>query len=347
MVIFLKRTGDLSMNKLMIGILISVILFTGCASMPDVTISYYLPSAELAVTVTQTGACTEGNVPILTTDVTLTPSYRRGQRKEFNFNTLGSGPTKADVTFEFYADGRLKSVNTLQTGQVGDVFTSILELADIFPLVFDPSKVTAACKELRQLVAKGKALTIVYRGTTDFTTKNDMVDIFLTQMTVPDETLKDLLPVFGAVQAAYSVPDASVDSKPNVGSHDGPKLELIEPVAVAISVSVTRGKKIAVFRGQAWVPQHGASYALPIQKSPWFGKNSFELQLSEAGRITKLKYGGASQASGIFGALSDTAAALEGEAAKEKADRLKAEADLIFQQQRLVQCQLNPKECLK
>ena len=90
-------------------------------------------------------------------------------------------------------------------------------------------------------------------------------------------------------------------------------------------------------------------YDLPIQEAPWFGSHEVELQLHESGKVTKLHYTGSPDAAGMLGALTEVRGAFD-EPAVSTADQAKAvqaEADLIYQQQRLVTCQTNPASCPK
>lgn len=87
-------------------ILIPIILtLVGCASMPDVTLPYFLPRTGVEVIVTQTGACTKDDVPVVVTDVKFLTSYsadRENGLRHFEFGKLGWGLSKADAAGAFY-----------------------------------------------------------------------------------------------------------------------------------------------------------------------------------------------------------------------------------------------------
>lgn len=103
-----------------------------------------------------------------------------------------------------------------------------------------------------------------------------------------------------------------------------------------------QGQSIWTGTIQVPLPQ---TYLLPIPKAALFGKQSFSLSLSEAGAVTSVDYGkntGAASALNAAGAIA-TAAAPETVAAK--AAEVKAQADLIAQQQRLARCHANPAQC--
>lgn len=391
-------------------IILSLGILAGCASMPKVKVGYLLPKSTIEVTLTQTAACTDHDVPILKNDLAITTTYS-ADRKAFysvDLGELGNAWSKANSTFEFYDDGRLKSVNTQQTGQAGEAikaFIALAKTAGIAPFAAKAAD-TNTCKLLRELagVVKdpkpdtdstkpqfsaaqptppaekegSKALTIVLRGNLEFaakqkdwnegerkkecdrdpaTTLPDPNSIFghslrfdLKQSYLPRETYEKLKPIFGTSVATFTlapacqIMHASAESK---GQH----ITLSEPAGAAVKVLVTTGtgqeKTTEELTASARVPQLGETYTLPIQRAPLFGENQFELALAESGKVTKLKYAGGGDAAGLFGALSSTLAA-DDETPVTVADQAKAvqaEADLIYQQQRLVLCQADPANC--
>jgi hypothetical protein len=84
---------------------------------------------------------------------------------------------------------------------------------------------------------------------------------------------------------------------------------------------------------------------LPIPKAALFGKQTFSLSLSEAGTITAVDYGKQTGAAGALNAAGSIATAVDPETPTAKAADLKAQADIIAQQQRLLRCQRAPASC--
>ena len=115
-------------------LILANILVVGCASMPDVSVPYFLTKTRVEVTVTQTASCTEGNVPVVATEVAFDPHFSADQGQLFEFGGLGSGLTKANASLELYEDGRLKSINTTQDGQGEETIASILSIAGLLLL---------------------------------------------------------------------------------------------------------------------------------------------------------------------------------------------------------------------
>lgn len=323
-------------------LILANILVVGCASMPDVSVPYFLTKTRVEVTVTQTASCTEGNVPVVATEVAFDPHFSADQGQLFEFGGLGSGLTKANASLELYEDGRLKSINTTQDGQGEETIASILSIAGLLLLDYSPTDTKPACALLRSMV-KDKTLTIVYRGKTELEAGIDSGEIDLLQLNVPDPKLTQLLPIFGEVTAAWNI--LPIQGAPVNEEDSETTISLREPAPIELTVNITRDNKTATSTSRTWSGQHGLPYNLPIQKAPWFGENKMELVLTESGRISKMAYTGGGASQGAISSIDSAAKALSGSTTAEKAAIAKAEADLIYQQQRLVSCQTNPESC--
>lgn len=93
-------------------------------------------------------------------------------------------------------------------------------------------------------------------------------------------------------------------------------------------------------------PSAGRPFALPIPKAALFGRQTFSLQLGEAGQIVKLSYG---RTVGTTGALGATAT-LAGAGLRHdqvEAAMLKAANDLVVEQNRDRKCREEPLNCPK
>lgn len=390
-------------------VILALGVLTGCASMPSVEVGYLLPKATVEVTLTQTAACTENDVPILKNDLAVTTTYSadRAAFHSISLSELDNVWSKANSTFEFYDDGRLKSINTQQTDQAGEAIKAFIALAKAAGVGFAKSADKNACDLLRSLVGVvkdskpdsetpkaqssaaqpkaepekqgSKALTIVFRGSLEFPEKKpaDLTregkkkecdrdpktqpdpnsifghdkDIKLTQTYLPKKIFDKLEPIFGVNHAKFKLAPACRIM--HVSAENGQQITLREPAGAAIAVTVTRGlgseREIEELTASARVPQLGETYTLPIQRPPLFGENQFELALAESGKVTKLKYAGGGDAAGMFDSLSATLAADDETpvTAADQAKAIQAEADLIYQQQRLVLCQSDPANCPK
>jgi hypothetical protein len=390
----------------------------GCGSMPKVKVGYYLPMASVAVTLTQSATCTAGNVPILQNDVLITTNYSRDPTELYkvDLSQLGNAWSKADAGFEFHDDGRLKSVNTSQTGQGAEATKALLTLVASAAALKNVKAVDEkACAALREFAggkklaagsqkspgagktpdsssmkgaatssekdtahsdaegddkAAPKALTIVSRGkiTLPETPKTkaqkrgayaDDDPIFNTQAPGTFDLKQDSLPAeeFSRVASIYGKPSGTVTYAHANTPHEnveteGQLITVVEPgtANIVVKVALNRGgdNYDEELRGSAQIPQVGKTFQLPIQKAPLFGSNSFELALSDSGRVTKLKYSGGGDAAGVFGVI-DGALGIKGKdpSAADQAKDVQGEADLIYQQQRLVMCKADPTACPK
>lgn len=331
------------------ALVITAGLLSGCSAMPKVTVSHYLPAASLAIAVTQTATCTGEGAPIIIDAVVMSATYLADKKvaNAVDLAKLGSGVTKADATFEFFPDGRLKSVNSKQTGQAGAALGSFFKLVSSAAAA-TPTKdeIKEACKAITTLVGDGKALTIVHRGSSNF----DSATVELRQTSVPSTLYNEKLKkIFGVLDATYSAGPATDLLAPLVDEDSEQGLTLRKTAPVTVTVTIDRDGMSGQYSEIILVPQKDKEYELPIQKGPWFGENSFELVLHDSGSVTKLRYGGGGDAGAVLGALADTHATFKGEpvSTSDQAKAVQAEADLIYQQQRLVLCQANPTVCPK
>ncbi len=332
-----------------------LLLLSACGgSMPNVKAGYYLPKSELNLTITQTAACAKSNIPIITTNVTLNPSYSSDTTTSYtlDLSEIDGNFTKADATMEFYPDGRLKSINTTQTGTGSEILTAALALAAKLSADEDPSQtpnkkeITTACIALKSLVKDEKPLTIIYKGHTDFKTKTSHTTIKLKRMSVSDFTFKKIKPIFGELTATYSIPATPPTPIHTLGNHEGQTIKLKESALAEIIIKNTHmAYNSSEYKGQVRVPQHGKLFHLPVQKAPFFGKNTFELALDESGHVSKLTYSGENGTASLFDSLSGVATQAKGNKVQDEAARIQAEADLIAQQQRLIKCQADPSTC--
>lgn len=106
-------------------------LAAGCASTPDVGITYYLPKSDGALVVTRTLRCDVANNLIVASAVTprVEQSANTADRWTIRLAELDSIFANADPKFQLYPDGRLKGLNTSSTGQAGEILKSAISLA--------------------------------------------------------------------------------------------------------------------------------------------------------------------------------------------------------------------------
>lgn len=99
---------------------------------------------------------------------------------------------------------------------------------------------------------------------------------------------------------------------------------------------------MALWRDTLVVPTR-ASAEVPITRAPLVGGAKTLLGLAGSGLVNKLEYGKTSGAGDLSGFAPAIAMQAEGRTDAQLASAVQAKADLIYQQQRLVTCQLDPK----
>jgi hypothetical protein len=332
--------------RILSAVALVVCLVGGCSSLPDVQYSYYFTKARLSVTVTQTLDCSadKKRLVVLHTPV-VTPTYfadvARGPRYIRIKDVEGAFAPFADsnMSFGFYDDGRLKTINQSTTGQGEAVIKSVVAIATALggAAAQVSDKPLDVCDKLQNW-AKDKPVTLTYTGAFD-----------------PGENLKSTLPLRPAKGSEDVYANLESDL-PVLGIQFGPanasgsrvvnNIETAEYVPLTLQSTSNVEVNITASGASIWtasIPVPLAdTYELPILKSAFFGKQSFSLSLSEAGAITSIEY---AKNTGTTGALSAVSSITAAETPAAKAAELEAQADLIAQQQRLARCQTDPATC--
>lgn len=346
----------------------------GCASIPDVEYTYYMSKMNGVATVAQTVTCAKDMKTVV---VVNTPSFVPNYSAD-----LARGPYKIDIqaiegtfhgfadsdaNFSFYDDGRLKSINQSTTGQGETVIKSVVSLATTAAAVASVADIKIQLKADQQTQPSPKTACDVIKDFADTSKPDTPVSVSLSyraELKMPGETrhsisfapanvqtediLKQLKPMRPMPAFTLSIGDAfdpgsramnfRETDMGSPGNHVDLKLQRIATVEVGILDSIKKG-----FIWTANVPIPTAkTYDLPIPSAALFGSQKFTLTLSEAGAITQVEYG---KGSGAAGAANAATAILAAESPTTRAGDLRAQADLIAQQQRLNRCQADPTRC--
>jgi hypothetical protein len=364
---------------------VAMTMLAGCANgIPKGALSYYLPKAETTLTVTQTLTCNAAGDALLQV-VTVTPStvYSSDteRAKTITPRSISSSVSDADVSFSFTDDGRLSGVNTTTTGQGSAILKNTLAVAKVAGLVAAhvPSSMNAkaACVTIGALAPKTKAdgpppsVTITYVRSFGFDTSTEKIKLkdgdnvgslfeaeFDTTFTSNTyfRALKPSIPKLGFdVEVASNTKAAS----PSWTDSDSSDLFLSLNALATVNLTI-RGLKdnlVGINREPIWsgevvVPLTSDTdlIKLPIPKPAFFGQRKFSLTLAPSGSITKIGYvsTGASDAADALGSIGSAVLASPKElTVAQQAAALQAQADLIFQQQRLANCQAKPESCTK
>lgn len=165
-------------------------LMGGCASLPNVTTSYRLPRAELAITVTRTVGCnaatnTDGvaqrRILYSTSSVAPSPRYSADPgdeaRVDLNMAALNSPLVNASMSVDYYDDGRLRGLNSATAGQGSAVLEAVARLAPIVAFHRDESAgpppdpqpaIDAICREFDRVSPDGKPVSMIYEYREEF-----------------------------------------------------------------------------------------------------------------------------------------------------------------------------------
>lgn len=365
-----KSTVQMAVNPVMS--LATLAVLTGCAAIPDVTVSYRAVGWSVQVAVVHTITCTaDGGLAVVDRGATFLPVYSADPRASFalRLKDLDRFFADADVALALTDDGRLKSINQSTTGQGEAVVKSAIGAAAAWaaaPLPipnvaagiqlfsnnkFDkevgPKQPPRVCDVVRKWsraaaddlpqVSVIQAISVRFPPAVGPSSASPSKD----QEALVNELGNAGLNISGAVVATLNPQTLQPILNPSqeVKSNEvGVTLQHLGTLAVTASdAQGTVGSKSMV------VPL-AATFVLPIPKAALFGKQAFSLTLSEAGRITNLGYGRTTGVPGALGTVSTIAGHEVTEDTAEAAS-LKAASDLIAQQQRYTNCRLKPAEC--
>lgn len=166
------------------------LLLTACASIPDVTVTYYFPRAETQFTVTQTIGCTPKpdpkvknpdsrhirsviSVAVATTNSadldwmnddprTKQPTTTHHQG-HILYKALNGTFTDADATVTLTPDGRLSGINATSAGQGDAIVKNLITVAGVVAVAFAKARdpvVDQACDKVDQYSAIMQAGTL-------------------------------------------------------------------------------------------------------------------------------------------------------------------------------------------
>lgn len=363
------------LNKMFATVAVaSLLFFSGCASIPDVTVSYRPVKWALLVTIAHTITCNRGDsVAVVERGATFTPIYSaasNNSRYQIQLKNLDQYFADADITIALSDDGRLKSINQSTTGQGEAIAKSaIAAVATVSvqpftaPLAMQPPKGVSIFKQnIFEEKVKSEPSTIckiVNKYT--LVAADKLAQVSLVQTALVDSSSDDTVgakPSKDQEALLNELKVAGLDLKAEVTKVLAK--EELQPIANPVDTVADDEVPLTLQRmvnlsatakdGQGKIGSKSISvptektFVVPIPKAALFGKQAFSLVLADSGRITSIGYGSTTGVSGAFGAVTAVAGA---EATKDniEAAAMKAASDLIAQQQRYNKCKLNPSEC--
>lgn len=375
------------MNRSIYAIVACASLLGGCAKLPDVKIGHYLPQGVFSASVVRTVGCaTRQNragppekklFAAATASMKMAFSRDPDGYKSISIKQFGSDGKSATLGFTYYDDGRLKGMNSTVTGNGQEIVEAAVKLVGIVLGITGPgvsSDDTPACLLIAEQAPKDFIITMTYSLSEPFDpaiwTQGKAQELkFDASPSNPsfsldiDSALPTLCALIGPVNQVEPL------AGPVTGNGNATtSLALRQPAEVRVQIVQESGAAFLARRrsmadinaahpcgtkpellsaGVIQVPQLGKTYNLPIPKGALFGTSQFEMSLGESGALTSVKYGNTSGAPATLSSAGAIAGMFIPDDASVRAGKKKADADLIYQQQRLVRCQMDPTTCPK
>lgn len=320
----------------------------GCAALPPVALRYYAPRAATTVSVERSIVCDKSRSAVLISDAVAVDSVVGADPRRpyvFPLDQLGGGAGAADIAFKLSPDGRLLAVNSEVDGMADNAIRPALSLAVLAlrgaGALAEPA--SGPC-ELLARWAGDKPLGLRYVLRLD---SDDTADI--SQPLPPAPASRGLhalllaapLPLPALTLRATLAPLPPAAAAPDDDA--APSLAL--PATAALRLVVRSGAD--VIADQVLTVPAAGSWRLPLPRAAWFGQRQMALTLSDAGAVTSLHYGKTGASAGLSAGLYGAALSATAPAATpaDAVAALKAQSDLIVQQQRLLLCQARPADC--
>jgi hypothetical protein len=290
----------------------------------------------------------------------------------------------ADVAITFTDDGRLSGINSTVTGQGSAVvkdFVSIAKAAGVFAAaapgtIYNESNACATIAKYSTGKAGGDGSQAPPTATLTYAVsflyqkqKGDTLQVYIHAADKPTATnVLSIEPDAGsfsiAKQVLQDIPELAFSVKVDgakileaarwdaASASDIPiQLNSVAMVDLSVLGPVGDLQKVGVvWSGEVAVPLTQAEdlFVVPVPKAPTFGTQKFTVGLSAYGSINKLEYSNtgtsdaADAAVSLGGALAGT---LKTPTDSQQAAAIQGQADVIYQQRRLVVCQADPVNC--
>lgn len=339
------------------GSLLGVWLFaglSGCGSLPQAKVTYYHAQSTASFKVVRSVICDANNRPLVANSVTPTVvhSANISSAHTLNLSKLRGPFSDSDLKFEWYDDRRLKSVNASTTGQGESILKAVATLVSTtVPFTATPPEpdYLAECTFIKNQ-GGGKPISLTYEGT--ISTDKAKVDVL--QPIQPDLSssfyASRLVSAIGEVCAVITQIDVpSIAPVLYEPSPDDTVLKVRQPgwaqVLVSKKSSNSCSQQAPLWEGRIMIAQLGTDYVIPMIKPTIFGKKLFAVSFTESGALNSLQYGNNTGTAQALGGVNSLLTIAQGETTAQKVAEEKAEADLVLQQQRRIQCRADPKNC--
>jgi hypothetical protein len=364
----IKYIGGISMKNRMIVAMLCLVS-TACASTPPVTVNYYLPKGALDLQLARSVACSPSDAVYEAVKVTssgMVYSADLNSPEAVSIRAFQGDLANAEVGLTLTEDGRLSAFNTTQTGQGSQIVETAIGLAGMvmgLATDSDPNAVAEACKYIR---ANGKdnviTLTYILREPFDQAIRQGAqpIDLPVRKLQVistDQERFNAMQPLLTELCFYIRIP---ASSKPRIeysrGARSDIEVKLREPAPVDASIatgsetecsesSAIKDATPRVWRATLLIPQFGKTYPFPVPAAQPFGKQVVKFGLADSGAVTSLTYGSEQGSSSLLGSVAKAIDEFKEDSSSAKAAEIKAQADIIAQQERLLACRVSPSTC--
>lgn len=331
--------------------LLAVCLFlvSGCAVLPDATITYYLPKSTTVFSVTQTVSCAGKNAAV---SDAVTPSTDFEADTAFASITthgLDGALSDTEVTVALTEDGRLKSINSKQTGEAEPIIKgavgTLVSIATVAAL--PPEQNKFSCNNPSQkpvsVVFASKQLSYAELATIAAKAK-DARTIGLSTDPASQEIESQLasLGIPPPVLSIVTTEDMAFIQQPKTDGSVDIALPIMRRFHLSLSLQDEVKWTSTLVLPHEDFNKDSRTYDVHIPKSASFGIQTFSLILSESGAVTSIQYAKSSGASSAIGGVQDVTNPFT---PSSKNSRLKDEGDTMAYQQRIAICKSNPTDC--
>ncbi|WP_417622196.1 hypothetical protein [Parasphingorhabdus sp.] len=347
-------------------------LVAGCAGNPPMTFHYNHARSSASMQLDARVACKTKNdgskEPIVVfgfkpdSKAEANPAAKTG---EFDTSKLSSQFSNSDVHVQYFADGRLKGINTKTTGQGSKIIEAAVSLAATIggaPLLtsgaivptYDATKICTYVDANAD--QKTKLLTLKY--TAHFYPNSaqlgtPMIADLATQSHLSQEIeLNNFMGKFDfSVTPSASAPALATSPDETKGYSS---LPLYQPspaiMELTRTINVTNAgtadtKDDVLWTGNGQFGQFGTYYELLVPNAATFGARTFALELYDSGALKSVKYTDESGLKDTLGSGKQVFDLVDGQSLEEKTKALNAELDYRKALERLAQCEADPSKC--
>lgn len=332
-------------KKAIIACIAGSIIFSGCASLPDATLQYYLPKSEVSLGAITTIKCNKSEkITSVTSPLIIEKSMTDYEQPRFlNLSNLNGAFNSSNISFDWYEDGRLKGINSTLTG----AGTGIVEGAvKFYSTITGPGLVSdftpaSTCDLIK--AEETKTISFEYKSQQKLVPPHKSSTAHNLVLTADGRSRREQFKL-----SSNEVPDI-ISGETQVSAFSMVKLNnsadndvFKTGVPIVLRMPDRMTLKLINMGSEGVVPETAKTIAgtkeafVFIPKPTFFGKKTFGLALNGNGSIANIQYGNENGAPQAFSSMNSLVSALGGSSVTDQVAKFKAKGDLIEQQRRLL-----------